>query len=905
MENLIKTEIELSGARTVNANNTTITFQFIPPYPPTLSRYIIGDDFYNEHFGRVMYKFNIISKNNSAITRYGIVISKNINPTINDNSFTVSISDCPYYPYLVELSFMAEDFTSEINTTYYIKPFAENGVGVTYGDERILLVGDINDLNVKSIYSTENINNTLWTKFNYTSKINNLGIEVDWKDAFNDSDFSQEYGYLYKFSDAILLSPNGWKLPDENTYLSLISYLGGVGIAGGKLKDTGTYWLDPNTGATNSARFYGRGASYYYGGFGINQSENRIMTSSRYGQDHVRALALYSNSANATTNRTIQDSFFCSVRLVQCAILPAIAITYNATLITDVTAIFNGAVNPMGYVTVVSFEYGINNSYGSEIVANEGLITGSLMNNMTSNAIALNENTIYHFRIKATNINGISYGNDIEFTTVLFNPEITTYSAIDILETSVNLQGICDARGLDTFVSFEYGETTEYGSIVNPIPNYFHDTNVHLLGKVITGLNDRTIYHYRVVATNSDGTAYIVANDIEFTTASIIETPTATTNDATEIMGSTVTLNGVVNAMGASTVAIFEYGLDDNYGNEISINEGVLSGYDDIPITGNLTGLLTGTLYYFRVTASNSVGIVYANRCEFTTASGAPVLDRYIAGDDFYNETSAGIRHKYLVISDGGGALYETGYVVATHSSPLTSDTKWNVEYDTIPCTIDNGFDANNVELSLLKNTTYYIRPYAINEFGTTYEAERIFVTGGDAGFNCYSTEQIGTQTWIKHNWADSLNSSGSYLYPLYPNNNIANSIQYGCLYKWQYANMIAPNGWHFPTDAECATLSTYLGGDTISGGKLKESSDIYWLNPIACSNSSNFYGRGSGYEAGAYYNFRTGLFIHTSFNHASIIHLIVMGSSDNLFQTWNPDGYKTTLYASVRLIKD
>jgi uncharacterized protein (TIGR02145 family) len=41
------------------------------------------------------------------------------------------------------------------------------------------------------------------------------------------------------------------------------------------------------------------------------------------------------------------------------------------------------------------------------------------------------------------------------------------------------------------------------------------------------------------------------------------------------------------------------------------------------------------------------------------------------------------------------------------------------------------------------------------------------------------------------------------------------NIIKYGCLYDWEAAKSIAPEGWHLPTKAEWETLHTYLGGDS------------------------------------------------------------------------------------------
>ena len=67
------------------------------------------------------------------------------------------------------------------------------------------------------------------------------------------------YGKLYNYFAVIdqrKLCPTGWHVPNDNDWTNLANYLGGVGSAAGKLKETGTtHWKDPNTGATDEVMF--------------------------------------------------------------------------------------------------------------------------------------------------------------------------------------------------------------------------------------------------------------------------------------------------------------------------------------------------------------------------------------------------------------------------------------------------------------------------------------------------------------------------------------------------------------------------------------------------------------------------------------------------------------------------
>jgi uncharacterized protein (TIGR02145 family) len=66
------------------------------------------------------------------------------------------------------------------------------------------------------------------------------------------------YGKLYNWYTTLgdTLCPTGWGVPTSAEWTFLISYLGGESVAGGKMKTIGTtYWLDPNTGASNESGF--------------------------------------------------------------------------------------------------------------------------------------------------------------------------------------------------------------------------------------------------------------------------------------------------------------------------------------------------------------------------------------------------------------------------------------------------------------------------------------------------------------------------------------------------------------------------------------------------------------------------------------------------------------------------
>jgi uncharacterized protein (TIGR02145 family) len=144
-----------------------------------------------------------------------------------------------------------------------------------------------------------------------------------------------------------------------------------------------------------------------------------------------------------------------------------------------------------------------------------------------------------------------------------------------------------------------------------------------------------------------------------------------------------------------------------------------------------------------------------------------------------------------------------------------------------------------------------------------------------------------------------------------YYDNNPANA-EYGKLYNWYAVNDprgLAPVGYHIPSDAEWTTLTTYLGGETIAGAKLKQTGFCHWLTPnYAANNSSGFTAFGGGYRYNTigFYNLKEygEFWSSTEYN----IDPTARAWTRTLFYT-SADIYRSEIYKyqgmSVRLIKD
>lgn len=198
-----------------------------------------------------------------------------------------------------------------------------------------------------------------------------------------------------------------------------------------------------------------------------------------------------------------------------------------------------------------------------------------------------------------------------------------------------------------------------------------------------------------------------------------------------------------------------------------------------------------------------------------------------------------------------------------------------------------------------------------------------VFTPCTDGNGYTYPVVAIGSQVWMAENLRATKYKDGTDIplitdntawsnlttgaYCMY-NNNTANGGIYGFLYNWYAVNTLnlCPTGWHVPTYSNLLSLNSYLGGEILAGGKLKETGTLHWQNPnFGATNETGFtslpggvrtnLGVFSGYQQSGYW---------WSATQDDVTYAYGFQMSYSSGNNYLPSDYKTEGW-SVRCIKD
>jgi len=198
-----------------------------------------------------------------------------------------------------------------------------------------------------------------------------------------------------------------------------------------------------------------------------------------------------------------------------------------------------------------------------------------------------------------------------------------------------------------------------------------------------------------------------------------VSLPVVSTNGITSITPTSATSGGNVTVDGGAAVTErgVVYAITQN---PTTSDAKVIGGTGTGSFTSKITGLTAGAIYYVRAYAINKQGTAYGTQMNFTSAKEPSLAT--VTTTTATNVTSSGAISGGNVTSDGYAVVTERGIVYGTAQSPTIANTK-------IPNGTGTGSFSSSVT-GLTPKTTYYVRAYATNSWGTVYGSQVSFTTG-------------------------------------------------------------------------------------------------------------------------------------------------------------------------------
>ncbi len=317
---------------------------------------------------------------------------------------------------------------------------------------------------------------------------------------------------------------------------------------------------------------------------------------------------------------------------------------------------WDGSMNASGaaiYIDGVEATYGIQNnatgtpSIGTSYNLNIGDNTGRSRSFMGS----LDDVRVYNRALNSSDVSELyEYASAADTT----SPTITSIAS-STTATSATITWSTNESATSTV---EYGLTAGYGATTTS--SVFKTAHSFTL----TGLTPNTLYYYKLTSADSSmNTA--TSTDLTFTTGTVDTTVPTITSIASSTTGTTATITWTTDESATTQVA---YGSTTSYGSQTTLDTNLVTSHSAV-----VTGLISSTLYHFRVSSSDASGnISTSTDYTFRTDPSGPVFPTAIAMD--YSVVKN--RSKYMTL-----AAWSSDVTYNTHSYADYPNINWSKRY--------------------------------------------------------------------------------------------------------------------------------------------------------------------------------------------------------------------------------
>jgi uncharacterized protein (TIGR02145 family) len=365
--------------------------------------------------------------------------------------------------------------------------------------------------------------------------------------------------------------------------------------------------------------------------------------------------------------------------------LATLAATVAAGSVTTSTAVSGGNITADGGspITARGVVWQASSSTGLDVSLSTKTSDGTGIGSFTSNITGLSPNTLYYVSSYATNSAGTRYGTPIGFYTLAASsPTISaTVTATSITSSAATSGGNITADGGSPITARGVVWSTSSNPIVPSASSTSNGTGTGSFTSNITGLSAGTLYYVRSYATNSVGTSY--GTQVSFTTLAIC------TCASTAICPSTVS-DREGNSYNVITLGS-QCWMKQNL-RVTTLNDGTA-----IPVDAGGTTTGNGSGYTGWLNTTTSAMTVYEHNASNLTTFG------YLYNQYAVNDPKGLCPSGWRVPTDAEWTTLSTclgGELVAGEKMKVPGTSLWTVNYDANNCSdfsgLPGGFRRND-----------------------------------------------------------------------------------------------------------------------------------------------------------------------------------------------------------------